>query len=133
MRTHILESVRRKATAIAHSMNATVEISLPNGFNYPVTYNQPELMTQMLPTLNATAGVNNVKLTKAVMGAEDFSFFQQQVPGLYLFVGGKAKNTPLAEAAGHHTPEFVIDDSGLATGVKLLSNLTLDYMKQSAK
>lgn len=133
MRAHILESIRRKATLIAQSMNATVEVNLPNGFNYPVTYNQPELMVQMMPTLNETAGVEHVKLTKAVMGAEDFSFFQEQVPGLYLFVGGKAKGKPLAETAGHHSPDFVIDDSGLSVGVKLLSNLTLDFMHQSSK
>jgi amidohydrolase len=132
MRTHILESVRRKATSIAKSMNATVEIKLPNGINYPVTYNQPELMAKMLPTLNKTVGKEHVEHVKAVMGAEDFSFFQQKVPGLYLFVGGKSKDKPLTETAGHHTPDFVIDDSGLTVGVELLSNLTLDYMQQSS-
>lgn len=133
MRTHILKSVRRKATSIANSMNATVDIKLPNGINYPVTYNQPELMAQMLPTLNKTVGEEHVEHVKAVMGAEDFSFFQQKIPGLYLFVGGKSKGKPLAETAGHHTPDFVIDDSGLTVGVELLSNLTLDYMQQSSK
>ena len=83
----------------------------------------------MLPVLKTTAGEDNVKLTKAVTGAEDFSFFQEEVPGLYLFVGGKSRDIPASEAPGHHTPEFKIDESGMALGVKLLSNLTIDYMK----
>ena len=124
----ILAAVRRKATYIAKSMNATVELFLPNGFNYPVTFNNHQLMAQMLPTLQATAGLDNVIETKAVLGAEDFSFFQQKVPGLYLFVGGKNPKTPLAQTAGHHTPNFVIDDNALSLGVKVLSNLTIDYM-----
>jgi len=131
MRTKIHEAVRRKAQGIGLSMNTSIDVELPYQYSYPVTYNEPTLMTQMLPTLEATAGKENVKLTKAVTGAEDFSFFQQKVPGLYLMVGGKNKNTPIEEAPGHHTPEFVIDDSGLHVGVKLLSNLTIDYMNQS--
>ena len=97
-------------------------------FNYPVTFNNHQLMAQMLPTLQATAGLDNVIETKAVLGAEDFSFFQQKVPGRYLFVGGKNPKTPLAQTAGHHTPNFVIDDNALSLGVKVLSNLTIDYM-----
>ncbi|WP_425439274.1 amidohydrolase [Pseudoalteromonas denitrificans] len=133
MRTHILEAVRRKATSIAQSMNAEVDVKLPDGFNYPVTYNDPKLMDEMLPTLVKTAGSDNIKLVNAVMGAEDFSFFQKEVPGLYLFVGGKTKETPESEAPGHHTPDFVIDDAGLKLGVQVMSNLTLDYMNKTSK
>ncbi|WP_286262927.1 amidohydrolase [Thalassotalea atypica] len=129
IRTHIHEAVNRKAKAIAESMNTTAEVTLPLDYSYPITYNDPALMQQMLPTLKATAGKGNAVLTKAVTGAEDFSFFQEEVPGLYLFVGGKAKNMPVEEAPGHHTPEFKIDESGMKLGVKLLTNLTIDYMK----
>nr|WP_260680676.1 amidohydrolase [Thalassotalea sp. PS06] len=128
MRMQIREAVTRKATSIAASMNATVDVEVPYGANYPVTYNEPELMAKMLPTIRSSAGSENVKLTKAVTGAEDFSFFQQEVPGLYLFVGGKPKGMSAEEAPGHHTPEFKIDESGLKTGVALLTNLTIDYM-----
>lgn len=130
MRTHVHESVRRKANYIAQSMGATADVILPYGDRYPVTYNDPALMEQMLPTLKRTAGQENVKHINAVMGAEDFSFFQQKVPGLYLFVGGKTPSRPLAETAGHHTPKFVIDDSGMKLGVRTLSNLVIDYMHQ---
>jgi len=128
-RTHIHEAVHRKASAIAESMNTTAEVTLPLDYQYPITYNQPELMREMLPVLKATAGEENVIHTNAVTGAEDFSFFQEEVPGLYLFVGGKNRDVPASEAPGHHTPEFFIDESGLSLGVKLLSNLTIDYMK----
>jgi amidohydrolase len=128
IRKQIHQSVRNKVNHIAQSMNATAEVILPLDYSYPITYNQPELMRAMLPTLNKTAGDNNVLVTKAVTGAEDFSFFQEKVPGLYLFVGGKALNLTKAQAPGHHTPEFKIDESGMKLGVKLLTNLTIDYM-----
>lgn len=130
IRKHIHEAVHRKATNIAESMNTTAEVTLPLDYQYPITYNDPSLMQQMLPTLKSTAGDENTVLTKAVTGAEDFSFFQEKVPGLYLFVGGKSLDMPVSEAPGHHTPEFEIDESGMKLGVELLSNLTFDYMHQ---
>lgn len=131
MRMQIHEAVRRKTKAISESMNADYEISLPDGYYYPVTFNPADLMTQMLPTLKKTAGKEHVINTKAVTGAEDFSFFQQEVPGLYLSVGGRDPKVPEITAAGHHTPDFRIDESGMQTGVKLLTNLTIDYMNQT--
>jgi len=130
IRKHIHKSVHNKATSIAKSMNATAEVTLPLDYSYPITYNEPKLMREMLPVLQKTAGIGNAMPTKAVTGAEDFSFFQEQVPGLYLFVGGKSNNVPADKAPGHHTPEFEIDESGMKLGVKLLTNLTLDYMSK---
>ncbi|REL34474.1 amidohydrolase [Thalassotalea euphylliae] len=131
IREHIHEAVHRKATNIAASMNTTAEVTLPLDYSYPITYNDPKLMQTMLPTLVATAGEGNAVATKAVTGAEDFSFFQEKVPGLYLFVGGKSRDIPEDEAPGHHTPEFKIDESGMKLGVELLTNLTFDYMQMN--
>jgi len=128
IRTLIHKSVHNKATSIAKSMNAQATVTLPLDYSYPITYNNEELMAEMLPTLQATAGAENTKVTNPVTGAEDFSFFQEKVPGLYLFVGGRSKKTPAEQAPDHHTPEFKIDESGMELGVKLLTNLTLDYM-----
>lgn len=128
IRTLIHKSVHNKATSIAKSMNAQATVTLPLDYSYPITYNNEELMAEMLPTLQATAGAENTKVTNPVTGAEDFSFFQEKVPGLYLFVGGRSKETPAGQAPDHHTPEFKIDESGMELGVKLLTNLTLDYM-----
>lgn len=129
IRKLIHKSIRNKVSHIAQSMNATADVILPLDYNYPITYNDPQLMREMLPVLTKTAGADNTFISKAVTGAEDFSFFQEKVPGLYLFIGGRSKDTQISEAPDHHTPEFEIDDNSLKLGVKVLSNLTLDYMK----
>lgn len=129
-REMIHQAVHNKATSIAQSMNATAEVTLPLDYSYPITYNEPSLMREMLPSLQASAGKENVVPTNAVTGAEDFSFFQEKVPGLYLFVGGRSKDMTSEQAPSHHTPNFVIDESGMKTGVKLLSDLTIDYMNK---
>lgn len=127
-RDHIYEALPRKVNAIAESMGATTEITLPLDYNYPVTYNDPELMRKMLPTLVRTAGQENVENRKATTGAEDFSFFQEEVPGVYLFLGGKPLDVDPKDAPAHHTPEFFVHDDGMKLGVKLLTNMTIDYM-----
>lgn len=129
-RSHIYEALPRKVKAIAESMGATAEVTLPLDYNYPVTYNDPELMRNMVSVLNDTAGKENVLHRKATTGAEDFSFFQQEVPGLYLFVGGKPRDVAVEDAPPHHTPSFFVHDDGMKLGVKLLTNLTLDYMEK---
>ncbi|MBT8219015.1 MAG: amidohydrolase, partial [Bacteroidia bacterium] len=73
-------------------------------------------------------GDDNVILAKAITGAEDFSVYANEVPSLFLFVGGMPKGMNPKEAAPHHTPDFYIDDSGLKYGVELLCSLTWDYL-----
>lgn len=132
-REHIYEALPRKVKGIADSMRAEAEVTLPLDYNYPITFNDHALTAQMLPTLQRSAGKDNVIYSKAVTGAEDFSFFQEKVPGLYLWVGGKPLDVPPSEAPAHHTPEFYVDDAGMKTGVKLLTDMTLDYMQQFKK
>lgn len=127
-REHMYEAVPRKVQGIAQSMRAEAVVTLPLDYNYPITFNDHALTEQMLPTLVATAGKENVLYSKPVTGAEDFSFFQEQVPGVYLWVGGKPLDVAEKDAPAHHTPDFYVDDSGMKLGVKLLTNLTLDYM-----
>ncbi|MEL6943643.1 MAG: amidohydrolase, partial [Bacteroidota bacterium] len=122
MQRIIHEKIRLTATKIAESAGATAEVDIQIG--YPVTYNNPELTRMMLPTLFNTAGEENVFVSLAMTGAEDFSFFAREVPGLFLFLGGKPKNVSPFEAAPHHTPDFYIDESGMKLGVKSLCNLT---------
>jgi len=127
MQDKIHEKIRLTVTKIAESAGAAADVQIKKG--YPVTYNDPELTAMMLPSLQATAGSENVKLVKAITGAEDFSFFQQQVPGLYFFIGGMPKDKKPEEAAPHHSPDFYIDESALKLGVRTLSYLVLDYME----
>jgi len=131
MQKVIFEKIHLTATKIAESAGATAEVVIADGA--PITYNDPDLTAQMLPTIQQTAGNENVILSKAITGAEDFSFYAQKVPSLFLFLGGMPKGMDPSEAAPHHTPDFFIDDSGLDLGVRTLCNLTLDYMRSKQK
>jgi amidohydrolase len=122
------ENIKRIATKTAEAYGATAEVLLPYSNHYPVTFNDVALTVKMLPTLEATAGKENVMLRPPVTGAEDFSFFQQKVPGIFFFLGGMPKGGNSLTAPSHHTPDFYLDESGFALGVKALCNLTLDYM-----
>ncbi|MVN90791.1 amidohydrolase [Mucilaginibacter aquatilis] len=124
----LIERVKTIATKTAEAAGATAEVKIPLSVRYPVTYNDPKLTEKMLPTLQATAGAANVLLRPAVTGAEDFSFFQEKIPGLFIFLGGMPKGQDPLKTAAHHTPDFYVDESGLTLGVKALCNLTLDYM-----
>ena len=126
MQKSIHQRIKTTAENIAESWGATADVQIITG--YPVTYNNPELTAEMLPTVKATAGADNVILAKAVTGAEDFSFYAQEVPGLFLFLGGMPKGLDPSQAGPHHTPDFFIDESGLKLGVGLFCNLVIDYM-----
>ncbi len=129
MQKFINNRMEEMVPAIAKAYRAEATIEIEKG--YPITYNHLELTKQMLPTLQRTAKRENVYEISAITGAEDFSFFQQKVPGLYFFLGGKATDVKPSEAAGHHTPDFVIDESGFILGVRTMSALTIDYLSQS--
>ncbi len=128
MRTQILSRIREVATKTAESNNAEIEVWIDEG--YPVTYNEVSLYEKMLPTLKRAAGEENVEIIKPITGAEDFSFFQEQIPGLYFFVGGCPPDRDPKKVAGHHTPDFYVDDSGMALGMKAMMGLTLDYLSK---
>jgi len=128
MQDKIHERIYEIATNISESAGAEVEVNISRG--YPVTYNDPELIAQAVETLYETAGKDNVFLRNAVTGAEDFSYFAQEVPGFFFFLGGMPADMSPKDAPPHHTPDFYIDDSGLKLGVRSLSNLTIDYMER---
>jgi amidohydrolase len=127
----IHKRVKQIASNIAESAGATAEVSISG--KTLITYNDPFLTEQMLPTLQETAGKDNVSLTPAVTGAEDFSYFQAKVPGLYFFLGGMPKGKLESETASHHTPDFYIDEGSFVLGMKVMANLTLDYMEMYGK
>lgn len=133
VRLEIHDRVRTIATRIAESMGATAEVTIPLTTSYPVTVNDPELTEQMVPALEAAAGAENVHLIAAETGAEDFSFFAREVPGFYFTLGGRNPATPRDEVADHHTPDFLIDDSGLGVGVRAMVAVTLEYMRLYAE
>ena len=82
----------------------------------------------MFPSLQKAAGADNTIVINAQTGAEDFAFYQKKVPGFFFFVGAMPPNLEAAKAPSHHTPDFMIDESGFLTGIKAMLNVTMDYM-----
>lgn len=114
------------AVNIAESAGAEAEVTIKK--MYPVTHNDPELTEKMRPTLERVAGEGNLWLHDPFTGAEDFSFFQIEKPGLFVFLGGMPKDQDPATAPAHHTPDFYLDESGFVLGVRALSQLAMDYL-----
>ncbi len=131
MRTKIHEKIKLTATKIAESGGATAEVSIVN--KTPVTYNDPELTEKMISSLQKAAGKENVIQINAVTGAEDFGFFLQEVPGFFFFVGAMMANQDPNVVPSHHTPDFMIDELGMRTGLKAMLNVTLDYMHMTKR
>lgn len=126
--TMIIDRVKTIVTKTAEAAGATAEIMIPYSSHYPVTFNDVALTEKMLTSLKATTGENNLVLAPADTGAEDFSFYQQKAPGLFIFLGGLPKGKDVKTSASHHTPDFFIDESGFKLGINALANLTVDYM-----
>ena len=126
MQDKIHEKIKLTATKIAESAGATAEVTIRRG--YPVTYNDPALTEKMASSLERAAGKEKTVRINASTGAEDFSFFQQQVPGLFFFVGALPPGQDPAKAPSHHTPDFMIDEKGFITGIRAMLNVTTDYM-----
>lgn len=127
MQRMIHEKIKLTASKIAEASGATAETVIES--KTLVTYNDPELTRKMAPSFIRSAGADNVIEAEAVTGAEDFSFFAEKVPSLFFFIGGMTKGSDPKSAFPHHTPDFIIDESGMKTGVKAFCNLVFDYMK----
>ena len=126
MRKTVLKRLEEIVHSISKANNAKAKITYM--VSYPITYNDTDLYNNMLPTLKRVNGEENVNFMDAITGAEDFSFFQEKVPGMYFFIGGAKKGTDPNLAAPHHTPDFYVDDSAMVTGLKSMTSLTLDYL-----
>ena len=111
--------------AAAYGGTATVTIRKTAA----LTYNDEALTNLMVTTLERAVGASNVHVMRAITGAEDFSYFQEQVPGLYFFLGGMEPTMNPANAPSHHTPDFVVQDEGMIHGVKAMVGLALDFLK----
>lgn len=130
MQRVIHQKIRTTATNIAERMGATVDIDIDKG--YPVTFNNLDLTRRMLPTLHEVAGgEQNVLLSKAGTGAEDFAYYAQRVPGLFVFYGGMKPGVNTADAPRHHTEDFQVEDESLQLATRTYCYLALDYMSQS--
>lgn len=126
VRRDIERRIRHTVEHIATSAGATAEVEIDYG--YPVTVNDPELTMQMLPSLERVS--DSVKQTAKITGAEDFSYFANEVPGLFIFLGVAPPDADLATVPRNHSPYFFADEAALLTGVRALASLAVDYMVQ---
>jgi amidohydrolase len=127
MQKDVHEKVKTTAEKIAESFGATAEVTFDT--KTLVTYNTPDLVKKMLPSLEKSAGAKNVSEMDWTTGAEDFSYFGEKAPAFFFYVGGMKPGEDPAKTAAHHTPDFFIDDSRLDVGVKAFCNLVFDYTK----
>ncbi len=128
MQKDIWMRIERTAKNIAQASGATADVKIVS--KTLVTYNDPKLTQQMIPSLQKATN-NNAIVMDAQTGAEDFSFFAAKVPSLYFYVGGLPLGKDPKTVAPHHTPDFYIDESGMKTGINVFCNLVLDYMNMA--
>ncbi len=131
MQKKVHEKIKLTATKIAEASGARAEVTITDGS--PLTYNDPKLTALMASSLTKAAGAENVKVIQPVTMAEDFSVFQQKVPGLFYFLGAYPADMKLSKRPVHHTADFMLDEKSLVTGVKSLVTLTFDYMNMPKK
>src|SRR5438874_3625767 len=125
MRSDIQQRVRRTAEAIAQSAGATAQITIDT--TNTVTYNDPALTEQILPTLRSVAGTDHVVLASPTTTAEDFSRYQQRIPGVFFFLGITPPGTDSTKVAPNHSPRFYVDEAAFPVGVRVMAHLAVDY------
>ncbi len=126
MRADIKKRLKHTAELTAQAAGAKAEVHIDHG--YPVTVNNPVLTAQMMPTLEQAAGKDNVIITDLITGAEDFSYYALETPGMFFFLGITPADQDAKTAPSNHSPHFYIDEQGLPLGVKALTNLVFDYL-----
>ena len=129
IRAQIHEKLKHTAETVALSAGATADVEIDLG--YPVTINDPALTAQMLPTVKRVVGEKGLAESPLVTGAEDFSYFALETPGLFLFLGGSPHGVDPLSQPSNHSPLFFVDESALKTGVNVLTNLVADYFAQA--
>jgi amidohydrolase len=129
VRREVQRMMRETVAGVTAAFGAKFDMEYEEGA--AVTYNDPDLVSETLPTMKRVLGDANVTSPPPQMGAEDFAYFQKVVPGFYYFlgVGNKAKRI----TAMIHTPEFDVDEDSLVIGVRVMSSVLLDYLDRQAK
>jgi amidohydrolase len=126
MQKEIHKRIKWTAEKIAEASGATAEVTIDT--KTLVTYNTPELVKKMIPSLQSAAGEANVTEREWVTGAEDFSYYGTKAPAFFFYLGGMPKGKDPKTAPPHHTADFYVDDIGMKTGIKAFCDLVFDYM-----
>ncbi|RUO76771.1 amidohydrolase [Pseudidiomarina taiwanensis] len=124
-RQQIFKNLTTTAEMTAQASGAEAHVHIDEG--YPVTINNPELTRAMLPTMERVAGAGKVKVNPLVTGAEDFSYYALETPGLFVFLGITPPDQDPLAAPSNHSPFFYVDEAALKTGTELYVNWVLDY------
>ncbi len=126
-RAQIFKNLKTTAEMTAKATGAEAHVHIDEG--YPVTINDINLTRSMLPTIERVAGKDKVHINDLVTGAEDFSFFALEVPGLFVFLGITPEGKDAKSAPSNHSPLFYADEKALKTGTELYINWAIDYTK----
>ena len=129
MRDDVHARIEQTVQHIAAASGATAEVVIRKG--YPVTFNDPELTAQMSDVLDRVSAGGKAIVTKPIMGAEDFSYFANEIPGLFIGLGVAKDGAGPADSASNHSPYFYVNDKALPVGVEALSNLALTWLNQA--
>jgi amidohydrolase len=130
VRTQVLALMQKIVTEVAAANEAQATLTFMKNPNY-VTYNEPWLAEETFPIMRAVAGEKNVMMADPQMGAEDFSYYQKEIPGFFFWLGVANKQKGIT--AGLHTADFDLDEQALDHGVKMMANIVLDYLDRHAK
>ncbi len=128
MRQKIFADLKNVAEHTAAAHGARAEAQVPDQDGNPATINDPALTARMLPSLQAVVGAGNVYEPPLQMGAEDFSFYAREVPGMFFFVGSTSAGIDPATAPNNHSPKFLLDEKSLDIGLRSLLQVSLDYL-----
>jgi amidohydrolase len=130
-RDAILASLKRLVENTAAASGATATFEVPSD-GYPVLVNNPDLTQAMLPTLKSVAGDGQLVMLPLITASEDFAFFAQKVPSLYINIGVTPPDVDPATAPPNHSPNFYLDETGLPIGVRAMAQLAVDYLNQAS-
>ena len=127
MRADIKKRLAKTAEMVAESGGAEAHVHIDHG--YPVTVNDVELTKKMTPTLAGVVGKENLITTPLITGAEDFSYYALETPGMFFFLGVTPKGQDAVTAPSNHSPHFFADEKALQLGVNAMTQLVVDYLK----
>ncbi|MCI0518284.1 MAG: amidohydrolase [Woeseiaceae bacterium] len=125
VREELHAKLRKTVNLVAEAAGASAEITIAG--NAPVTGNDPELLKNMMPSLEWAAGADRVVERRLITGAEDYSYYQQRIPGLFLMLGINKAGVAAGEAPANHSPLFDANEDALIVGVRAHVGFVLDY------
>ena len=128
MREEVRTRVKRTAEQIAEAAGATAQVTIHPG--YPVTMNDASLTQWAAPILERVAGTGKATVGPPSLGGEDFSYFANEVPGFFFFLGTVPEGQDPKTAAANHSPHFFVDEATLPVGVRALASLAAAYLSR---